>query len=144
MPGVNDCIPFYEDADRITATTTAAVTGKRLLLISGSRTSGPGIPSSPSVGASDPTEGGTYRVAQATALAACVGVAAWDAASGDLVGVIAEGIVPITSVAAIAAGARVEAGAAGKVQTLTTGVPIGVCMTAASGADVDAEIRLQL
>lgn len=144
MPGVNDCIPYYESADRITARASAGLSGKRLLSVSGSRTSGPAIPASPAAGASDPVEGGTYQVAQSAALGAVVGVSAWDAASGEHVGVIIKGIVPVTAEAAIAAGARVESGANGKVRTLTTGAPVGVCMTAASGADVDAEILLNL
>lgn len=146
MSPANECIPYYEPADRFTAQASAPVIGKRLVIISGNRTSGPLIPASPSVGASDPTEGGNYQVAHASADGAVVGVSTWDAASGEKVGVITQGIVPITAGAAIAAGAIVAADAAGKVKTAVTATSkvIGVCMTAASGVDVDAEIMLTL
>lgn len=142
MPN-NELIPFYERADRLTGQASAAVTGKRLLAISGNRVSGPAIPGSPSVGASDPTDGGNYQVAHAAAQGAAIGASTWDAAIGEKVDIIRRGVVPITAAANIVANARLEAGANGQVQTLTTGVCIGIAMTGClSGAD--CEVLLQV
>lgn len=144
MP-LNECHPYYEDADRITCQALTAVVGKRFVAVTGNRTSGPLVPATPAVGASDPTEGGNYQVGHSVADGASVGVSSWDAGIGEKVGVIQRGIVPVTAGAAIAAGVAVGADAAGKVKTAvgTTRV-LGVCMTAASGVDVDAEILLTL
>lgn len=141
MPA-NLCVPFYNPDDTLTAITTAAVTGKRMVDISATRSSGPGIPATAQIGASDPTEGGNYKVAHCAAGAKAFGVAEYDAASGAQVGVIREGIVPVTSGAAIAAGAQVEVGANGKVITLATGIAVGKNLATVAGADVDAEIAL--
>lgn len=137
----NEVLPFYETADRITAQASAAVTGKRFVTISGNRTSGPSVPAGAQVGASDPTEGGNYQVAPPAAGGAVLGVATWDAAIGEKVGVIRRGIVPVTAGGAIAAGVLVEVLVDGRVVANTTGRAVGMCMTAAtSGAD--AEILL--
>lgn len=134
MP-VNECQPFYTSG-RITYRATAAVTGKRFLKISGSRESGPGL--------STTAEGGNYRMQQAVAGEAAVGVADKDvpnAGRGVCLG--SPGwVVPVTSGAAIAAGAEVQSDAAGKAITLAAGKSLGRCMTAVAGADVDAEIKL--
>jgi hypothetical protein len=53
-----------------------------------------------------------------------------------------EGVVPVTANGAIAAGALVEVVATGRVQTVATGRVVGMCMTACSGAGVDAEILI--
>jgi hypothetical protein len=120
-----------------------AVIGKRFVVITGNRTSGPLVQATQS---NDTTEGGVYQVGHASADGVAVGVAAWDAAIGELVPVISEGIIPITGGAAIVAGAIVGADAAGKVKTVVTATTkvLGVCMTACSGVDVDAEIKLTL
>lgn len=139
----NDMIPFYETADRFTGQATATVTGKRMLTISGNRVSGPGIPATAQVGASDPVDGGNYRVAHAAAAALSIGVSTWDAASGEKVGVVTRGIVPVTADGAIAAGAAVEVGTTGKVRTLAAGVKVGTCMNGAADGE-DAEILLHV
>lgn len=143
MP-TNEAIHYYEPGTRITGKASAGITGKRFLKISGNRTSGPLVQSTQS---NDTTEGGVYQVAQATANTDFViGVAGWDAASGELVPIISEGVVTVTSGAAITAGLPVMTDAAGKVITATgaSARVVGVAMTAASGADVDAEIKLTL
>jgi hypothetical protein len=134
MP-VNECHPFYTDG-RISYEATAAVTGKRFLKISGSRESGPGL--------STTAEGGNYRMAQAVAGDKAVGVSDKDVPSGEKGVCLGQPgwVLPVTSGAAIAAGAEVQADAAGKAVTLAAGKSLGVCMTAVGGADVDAEIKL--
>lgn len=131
----NDLIPFYEPGGRITCKTTGAVTGKRCVMVSGDRTSGPGLSST--------AEGGVYQVAHATAAGRILGVACHDAASGALVTVVCDPgqIVPIRAAGAIAAFAEVEVGATGQVVTKAAGVAIGKAMTAAL-INTDAEIKL--
>jgi hypothetical protein len=58
------------------------------------------------------------------------------------VGVVREGIGPVTAAAAIAAGALVEVTVTGRVQTAATGRVVGMCMSGCSGAGVDAEILI--
>lgn len=74
----------------------------------------------------------------AAAGADALGVALFDAASGDLVAVDVLGTTIARAEAAIAAGARIEVGAAGGAVTATTGVPVGrVVEAAAEGALVE-------
>lgn len=131
----NECFPLFESSD-VTAQTTAAVTGKRFVDISADITSGPGLSST--------SEGSNLKVAHATAAAKAFGVAEYDAASGAKVGVIGTPgrIVPVTSGAAITAGAEVEVGTAGKAITLASGKSCGKAVTTASGADVDVYVKL--
>ena len=135
----NECIPFYEDGDELTGYCTAAVTGKRFVMISGDRLSGPGL-----VLSSTDTSGGNYRIAPATAAGRIAGVAARDAAIGDTVLFLrgpGAGILPVTAGAAITAFEEVEVGAGGTAVPLASGVAVGVAMSgAANGAD--AEIAL--
>lgn len=131
-----EAIPFKRPGEDITAQVTAAVVGKRFVALSADRTSGPGL--------SNTAEGSVYRVAHANANHA-IGVAKYDqpTVSGK-VGVMRGGIVPVTSGAAIAAGAAVQADAVGKAITLAAGVKLGVCMSGVGGADLDVEIALML
>jgi predicted RecA/RadA family phage recombinase len=138
----NDLNPFYEPGTRLTGQASAAVTGKRFVNVSANRTSGPAIPATPQVGASDPTEGGNIVVAHAAAAGPTIGVSTWDAGIGEKVGIISQGVVPVTAQGAIAAGARVEVGDTGRVRTLAAGIPVGVCLNGAADA-TDAEIKLQ-
>jgi len=142
MPA-NECIPFYQPGARVTMKASAAVTGKRFVKISGNRTSGPLVQA---VQSNDTTEGGVYQAAQASAATdAVVGVAGWDAAINELFPVVSEGIVPVTAGAAITAGLPVTTDANGKAIAATAANRVyGICMTAASGVDVDAEILLTL
>ncbi|GAB7039710.1 MULTISPECIES: DUF2190 family protein [Catenuloplanes] len=122
----NELIPFEEPGQRITAQASATVTGKRFVNISGNRTAG-----------------GKYQVAPATAAGAVFGVATYDAASGEPVGVIRSGIVPVTAGGTIAAGARVEVGTNGQAVTLASGVAVGQCVDGVTSGN-DARIALNL
>lgn len=125
MPA-NECIPFKEPGSRVTATTTAAVTGKHAVAISG-----------------DLQDDGTYSVALPTAGGRIFGIAAYDAPEGGRVPVIrTPGIIlPVTAAAAVTAGSQVEVDATGAVVPLTTGAAIGTALTGAD-ADEDAIIAL--
>jgi hypothetical protein len=133
---VNDCIPYKRPGEDISAKATAAVAGKRFVKVSGARTSGPGLAAT--------AEGSVYQAAQCVAGDRAIGVSAWDAALNEIFTIIIGGIVPVTSGAAITAGAEVQADANGKAITLAAGKSLGVCMNTVAGADVDAEIKLAL
>jgi hypothetical protein len=122
----NELIPYEEPGSRVTAQASAAVTGKRFVNVSGNRTAN-----------------GKYQVAHATAAGAAFGVSVYDAASGDPVGVIRVGIVPVTAGGTIAAGARVEVGANGQVVTIASGIAVGICCDGATNGN-DARIALSL
>ena len=65
-----------------------------------------------------------------------VGVAAHDAKVGDKVTVeIPKPIDLVPCAAAVARGAKVEAAASGKVQTVTTGQVVGLALNATTAAD---------
>jgi hypothetical protein len=132
----NECIPYYEEGEAVTGQVTAAVVGKTFVKISAARTSGPGL--------SATAEGSNYRVATAVAGDPAIGVAKFDQPTiGGKVGIIRNGIVPVTAGTALTAGLRIQSDAAGKAIALAAGVCLGVCMNdAANGAD--AEIALQL
>lgn len=144
MPA-NECIPFKKPGEDFTGKASATVTGKRFLKVSADRTGG-------GAGGLSTALDNVYQVAPASANGAVCGVAAHDAASGSLVGVIAGGIVPVTADGAITAGDQIMVGATGKAKTyappttttataLPVVVVVGVAMTgAADGAD--AEIKL--
>jgi hypothetical protein len=124
-----DLIPFKEDAQRVTCTPTAAVTGKTLVAISGDRTAD-----------------GTYSIAPAGDGATVFGVAAWDCAIGALVTVItvtSGQIVPITAGGgAIAAGDSVVPEAGGTIVVAAADVrACGIALTG-SAENVDATIQL--
>jgi hypothetical protein len=138
---VNDCIPWYEDSDRLPAEAFTAVTGKRFVIPAAARLSGPMIPATAQVGTSDPTDGGNIRVGHAAAAGAALGVSSWDAAVGEKLTVICEGVVPVQAGAALTAGQRVEVGANGTAVPLAAGVPVGIAVdSTANGAD--AQIKL--
>lgn len=121
-----EAIVFMRPGNDIPCTATAAVSGKRCVNISG-----------------DQQTDGTVSVATAAAAGLILGVAAFDAAIGGKVTVIAGAgtVVPIVAEAAIAAGAEVQVGAAGGVITKAAGVAIGRALTGAANA-ADAKIRL--
>jgi predicted RecA/RadA family phage recombinase len=138
---VNECIPWYEDSDRLPCEAFTAVTGKRFVIPAAARLSGPMIPATAQVGASDPTDGGDIRVGHAAAAGAALGVSSWDAAVGEKVTVICEGVVPVTAGAALTAGQRVEVGANGTAVPLAAGIAVGIAVdSTANGAD--AQIKL--
>lgn len=127
--GDNPITPLFEPADRITCRVTAAVNAGKFVLPSGNFEGGPAL-----TVATPLTGGNLIRVAHATAAGPAIGVSLWDAAAdGDQVGVICEGIVPVVSSGAIAAGAEVEVGAAGVAVTLAAGKSVGIAVSAAAG-----------
>lgn len=103
--------PLFMPGDVITCTTSAAVTGGRLVAVSGN---------------------GTVAHAGADSNAV-IGMAAHDAASGALVAVHGRGQVHVSTAAGgITAAARVNAAANGTVASATAGVGnIGIAMTTA-------------
>lgn len=118
----NPCTPLFQEGRNITGRATAAVVGKRVLAISTNGTEG--VP----------------NVAYATAAGKWFGVSGYDAAPTDpqagLLPVIRKGVVPITTSAAVTAGAEVEVGANGTVVPRSAGIAIGQALfDAASGAD---------
>lgn len=133
---VNDCIPYKRPGEDLSAKATAAITGKRFVKISGNRTSGPLL--------STTSEGSVYQAAPAVLGDRAIGVAAWDAALNDIFSIITAGVVPVTSGAAIVAGAEVQSDANGQAVTLAAGKSLGVCLNGVAGAGVDAEIQLAL
>lgn len=121
----NDNIGVYEPGRNLSGRASAAVTGKRFLKISGNR------------------NGGNIAVAHADAAGRIAGVAQYDAASGDLVG-IARGnsrVTFVTAGGAIAAFDEVEVGAAGVAIKKASGVAVGYAVTAVTSGG-DAEISL--
>lgn len=145
----NDLIPYKRPGEDVTGYCTSAVTGKRCVQISAAKPAGEkaeGV----NLTAAATGGGGTYRVALPSgaganggAAKAIFGVAKYDAAINKLVGVVREGIVPITTSAALTAGQGVQVAADGTVIVLAAGIQIGIaCDDAASGAD--AEIALMI
>lgn len=116
-------VPLHQPGKAITRQASAAITGGQLVIVSGSGTVAPG----------------------GAASAAWLGVAGFDAASGDQVTVFTEGVQRLVASGAITAGATVEAAAAGKVATHTNGTNdvniVGVALTtAADGALVEVSL----
>lgn len=115
--------PFsYSPGEAITAEATAPVTTRRVVKISGNR-----------------TIGGNLAVAPGSVGGIALGVAANDAAAGQLVRVARGGVVRVIAEAVIAAGAAVQVGAAAGVVTATTGTVVGHAVTGAAAGAV-AEI----
>lgn len=126
MPA-NECIPLFEDADRLTINATAPIKGKRFVAPSQNFTSGPGIPTAAQVGASDPVDGSNINAEHCPAGARPLGVSTWDLpVIGEKGGCITEGVVPVTAAENLLAGEEVEVGPEGKAAKVT----------AASGAAV--------
>lgn len=132
----NECIPIYRPGADVTCLTTAAVTGKTFVNVSG-----PLVVGNPAAG----TDATLIRVATAAAGARAFGVAVYDAASGARVPVITQGgghVVPVTCGAAITAGAEVECNASGKAITLATGKALGKAVSTTTAADTDVFVQL--
>jgi len=113
-----DYLPKFKPGQAVTFNASADVTGGRLVVVTGNRTVGP-------AGADS---------------AAVVGVAGFDAKSGERVTVFtrAGGVHPLVANGAIAAGIKVSSAAAGKIQTVgDTTNPVGLALeTAAADNDV--------
>ena len=113
-----DYLPKFKPGASVTFTVaTTAVIGGRLVEVNGNRTVAPAALDAPDV----------------------VGVAAHDAAVGETVTVFCRpgGVHALVASAAIAAGAKVVAAAAGKIATIGANTqPIGIALEAAA-ADLD-------
>ena len=120
-PNMADYLPRYSSGAAVTLTASEAITGGRLVSVTGNR-----------------------LVAQASAdSAAVVGVAGYDAQAGDTVTIYTRpsGVHSLTASGAIEAGAKVISATAGKVATITTGTetgvnPIGIALQPAADLDV--------
>ena len=111
---MSEYLPVFKPGQAITLAASATITGGQLVEVTGSGTVGPAGAASTKV----------------------VGVAAFDAVSGDNVTIFAAGVQHGVASGAITAGAVVQAGAAGTIAAGTT-APIGVALTtAADTADV--------
>lgn len=114
-----DHLPKFKPGQAVTFTAGGTITGGQVV----------------EVGSADRTV-----VAASAASVKAIGTAGFDVQSGDLVTVFLAGPVDTAvSAAAIALGAKVEAGAAGTIQTATTGQVLGIALTAAGDADVVVE-----
>lgn len=131
----NEAISYYDPGQNITGRATAAIVGRRFLMVSGSRDTTVGGPVQGLVG-----------VATATAAGRICGVSQADAASGDPVGILRGNsrVVPVASTTAIAAFAEVEVGAAGVAVTKSAGVAVGYAITALSAPDAAAGVPAQI
>lgn len=113
---------IFKPGEAFTRTTSAAVTGGQVLIVSGNDTVAP----------------------SSAASGAWLGVAAQDAASGDPVTVLTGGVHELAASGAIAAGARVIPAAAGAVADLGAGTDysqvVGIALAAASGGKVRVKL----
>lgn len=110
-----DYLPLFYPGQVITRTASAAITGGQLVRVSGDGTVGP----------------------SGAASADWLGVAAFDAANGELVTVWSGGVQRVIAAGAITAGANVISAAAGKVAAgaAAAGTAVGIALTgAADGA----------
>jgi len=141
----NDCIPWLEDASRIPCQANGgAVAGKRFVKPNHARLSGPMIPATAQVGASDPTDGGRIQAGQCGAGDPSIGVSSWDAASGEGFTAINEGVVPVViGTGGGSAGQAVQSDANGQAVALSTGTKLGVAVDDGL-AGADGQILLQL
>jgi hypothetical protein len=123
----NENVGVYEPGVDLSCKASAAVTGKRFLMISGNR---------------DATDNNIV-VAHATAAGRVFGVSKYDAAINKFVGVHRGNsrVTFVTCAANLAAFQEVEVGANGQAVVKAAGIAVGFAVTAAvSGAD--AEISL--
>lgn len=118
-----DFSPLFKPGAEFTRTTSAAVTGGQVLIVSGSGT----------------------VAASSAASAAVFGVAAFDAASGDSVTVISDGVVNLAASGAISAGGAVAAAASGAVAAhsgTNYSTIVGVALSDAANDKVLVKLRL--
>lgn len=114
-----DHLLTFKPGQAVTFTATTAIVGGQVVEVTGNRTVG--------------TAGAASTKA--------IGTAGHDAAIGDSVIVHLNGPVDtVTVAAAIAAGAAVEAAAAGQAQTATTGRVLGIALTAATAAGQTVQV----
>ncbi|WP_369070025.1 capsid cement protein [Kineococcus terrestris] len=118
-----DYVPLFKPGTALPLTTSAAVTGGQLLVVSGAGTVAPSTAAS----------------------GAWIGVAAFDAGTGQRVTVHSGGVQLLTASGAITAGARVAAAANGQVADFGAGTDasqiVGVALTtAAAGQPVQVKL----
>ncbi|EFG75191.1 hypothetical protein HMPREF0591_4869 [Mycobacterium parascrofulaceum ATCC BAA-614] len=94
---------------------TAPITARQFVAVSGDRNASTG----------------NVSVAPAAAGSRALGVAAWDAAAGQLVRVARGGVIKVLAGGAITAGDPVQVGAGGTAVTATTGVVVGQAIASA-------------
>lgn len=128
-----DMTPYYKPGQDLSVLATAALTGCRLVAISGDVTSGPGLV--------DTIEGSYYRVGKPQAGGRVLGVLTRDTASGAPGTVVCEGVVAVFAQASITAWEEVEADAEGRAVPLSTGVAVGVALADAAQNEL-AQIKL--
>lgn len=137
MGAANECVPYYEPGNAISAQADSAITGKRFVDIADDMTSNPNA-------LSGSADGGNIVVAHATAGGQALGVSSYDApAAGDALYVLCgQGfVVPVTADGALSAGQMVEVGTAGKAVVQGTGRAVGRALADAADGD-DAVIFL--
>lgn len=149
MPA-NECIPFKLPAIAFTAKASAAITGKRFVVISGDRTGGGGggAEGATTVGAGLSADvENVYKVKLAGAGVQPIGVSGWDAAINEelkVYGMASGVILPVKAGEALVAGDEIMSNATGEAIKYVEGAgkkPVAMAMTkAASGAD--AELKL--
>ena len=122
-----DLTIFYRDGDRVTGRATAAITGARLVKVSGARADGENI-----------------DVATAGAGDVVFGVSGQDAVQGDSLPVIRKGVVGLKASENVAAGEQVTVAANGEVQVLgVSEVAMGIAVDdIASGATGPVALKL--
>lgn len=126
----NECLPEIEDSGqpRLTGHATAALTGKRVVMLDGGHQSGPALNTS--------VDGSNIKVKPATAGARGIGVASWDTAAGGKCPIVyAPGtVLPITAGGTIASGDPVTADATGRAiaGVAAGGVVLGTAVDAAT------------
>jgi len=115
----NECIPIYEDGERVTGVVlTAAVTGKRFVKIAASKPAGGNLQIAPvTVGATKP-----------------LGVASSDCNVADVVTVLTGPgmIMPVTAGGTVTNGQELEIDSVGRVVTLAAGRPVGLAVSDAT------------
>lgn len=127
---MNENPGLYEPGRNVTGRASTAVTGRRLLKITGNRSA----------------VGGNLAVGHADAAGRVCGVSGYDAAVGEVVAVLRGNshvvfVATPPAGAALAAFAEVEVGANGTAVARTTGTPVGYCVTG-TAVGVDAEVSL--
>lgn len=125
MRYTNQAKDLFNPAGDITATATAGITGKTFVKITG------------------PRQTGLLQVATADTGTTALGVAKYDATTGDLVG-IARGhrIITVTAGEALTAGTAVQVGADGRAVPVSDGIPVGTAVDSAA-AGTDCFVALQ-
>lgn len=105
----NECIAFYDPGNDLNGEATGTITGKRFVKVSAAKRAG-------SEGLASDTLGGRIRVAQCSVAGEMpIGVSGYDADTGDPVPVIrGHKVVPVTSGAAVSAGAKVMTDSSGR------------------------------